>query len=209
MTEKDFLQMELHAIAVYNYMTEFEILEKEARRIFCSFVKYMAPTDKIPYFFYLAGLRSSSIELKILSTTPSIHSSDLAFSENEDFKSMTFNNLLKIQQQHGIQPCFDFSISSINIPTMEYPFVICCRKLISMRNKLAHERASLSFKDSDIIELLSDDKIHSESDPIYGSLSTSSMSDETKAVFSNLIIMAHALSELKKREEVLSRERMD
>ena len=53
MTEKDFSQIELHALAVYNYMVEFEILDKSARQIFCTSVKYMNSSDKIPYFFIL------------------------------------------------------------------------------------------------------------------------------------------------------------
>lgn len=190
-------------------MVRFETLENEARHIFCAAVKYMSPSDKIPYFFYLAGLRRSSIELQILGATPSIHSSDLSFSESEDFKSMSFNNLLKIQSKHGIQPCFDFAIPSINISTMQYPFIDCCRKFISMRNKLAHEHSSLSFNDRDIVELLSDSKIADSSSSVYGLLSTSSMTNDTKAIFSNLVIMTCAIQRLKKHQEDLSHERMD
>lgn len=209
MTEKDFSQIELHALAVYNYMVEFEILDKSARQIFCTSVKYMNSSDKIPYFFYLAGLRSSSIELQLTKSTPIIHCADLSFSESENFKSMTLNTLLKIQAKHGIQSCHDFFVSSINFPSIQYPFIDCCKKFISMRNKLAHERSSLSFNERDIVELLPDFKIEDNANSIYGSLSTSSMSNETKAIFSNFVMMTHALQELRKHEEVLHHERLD
>jgi hypothetical protein len=57
----------------------------------------------------------------------------------------------------------------------------------------------LTFQDTDIIEVLSNDYLSNHSATWFDSLDVSLMTDESKSIFSNFIIMNNMLTELRKR----------
>lgn len=210
MNERELNQLQLHSIAVYDYMVYSEILSNKARKVFQAYVKSMPPERKNPLYFYWSGIKVSCLQLKLMDKAkPFLHFDDTEYSEDEEFKALTFNQMLNIQKKHGILECFAFTIPSYNQRQCEYTFVDCCKKLICMRNKLAHERSSLSFKDADIIEILSTSKLEEHVHKQYGSLSVDNMTDETKAIFSNLIIMQAVIERLDVCEENENNESVD
>jgi len=190
-------------------MILFENVAKKSMEIFKRYVKSMPAEYKNPLYFYLAGIRGSKSYIAFDKRVPTIHTDDVSYSKDEEFGSFSFSNVLNIQRTHGFLKCFDFTIPSINQRQSEYPFVDSCKKLVKMRNKLAHERATLSFEDADIVELLPDSKIENAAESMYGTVSADHMSDETKAIFSNLIIMQRIMQQLVELEEKSSHESMD
>lgn len=210
MNERELNQLQLHSIAVYDYMVCYEILSSKAKKAFQDYVKKMSPEKKNPLYFYWSGIKVSSLQLKLMDKAkPFLHFDDTEYSENEEFKALTFNQMLNIQKRHGILECFAFTVPSCNQRQCEYTFVDCSKKLTNMRNKLAHERSSLSFKDADIIEILSTTKLQEYVHMHYGSLSAESMADETKAIFSNLIMMQAVIDRLDVCKENMKNESMD
>ena len=107
----------------------------------------------------------------------------------------TSNQIIKIHRQCHLLDMFDFNIQSINNKNTEYTFADSYIKLLNMRNKLAHELSHLVFKGSDVIELLSNDYIEKNSSEWLSYLDTKLMTDESKSIFSNLIIIPYRACE--------------
>ena len=65
-----------------------------------------------------------------------------------------------------------------------------------MRNKLAHEMVSLSFKQSDLIELLPFEQLERESFSILQNFDLRKMDDMTQYIASNVVFMRKLIEKL-------------
>lgn len=194
---RSFVQFQIEALTIHYFTNMFNLLEDEIKAFFIQNVSSIPLEKRVILYFALAGIKSNKIELEIDNELFSL--SKTKFSKEENFSIFTVNQIIKFQRKYNLIQALEFNIQSINNKTTEYKFTDCLIKLIKMRNKLAHEKSHLSFNDSDIIEVLSNDTIYNNSALWFDSLDTTLMSDESKAIFSNFLIMEHMLSELRKR----------
>ena len=194
---RSFVQFQIEALTIHYFTNMFNLLEDEIKAFFIQNVTSIPLEKRVILYFDLAGIKSNKIELEIDNELFSL--SKTKFSKEENFSIFTVNQIIKFQRKYNLIQALEFNIKSINHKTTEYKFTDCLIKLIKMRNKLAHEKSHLSFNDSDIIEVLSNDTIYNNSALWFDSLDTTLMSDESKAIFSNFLIMKHMLSELRKR----------
>ena len=193
---RDFQTLQLKALTIHYFSTCFATLEKTVKDIFKTRVREISADNKSLLYFYLAGIKHSA---RIEYSSGTLITDSLSFSSDENFSGFSFAQIVKMQRQNRLLSVFDFTIPSINNKTVVYDFSDCCEKLISTRNKLAHERSSIVFTPKEIIEVLPDSQIMLRSADWFSSLDTTLMDDETKAVFSNLIIMELILKLLKER----------
>lgn len=209
MNDREFLQYQLQSLAVYTYIIDFGILEKVFRNAFRKCLKQISAEKKTPLYFYFAGLRGNNSRISLEKKRPSLHSDDIEFTEDEEFNSLSFSSILNILQNHKICGCFDFNIQSLNERQSEYVSIDCCKKLIRMRNKLAHEQNSLDFKNADIIEVLPDTTLEGFIQKINETLSISQMLDDTKAIFSNIVFMRIMIEALESIERSIDHDIVD
>ena len=199
MGNREFIQLQIEAIVIRYYIVLYDELEKEIKRLFSEKIAQIDATKKELLYFYLAGIKSNNVHIEYGSKALVVTNS--RFSSEENFSMLTLSQIIKIQREEHLLDVFDFNIQSINSKTTEYLFTDCCIKLLNMRNKLAHEISSLKFMDQDIIEILSNEYIENNGSEWFSSLDTKLMTDESKSIFSNLIIMKKILSAVRKRVE--------
>lgn len=175
------------ALVVFCYLEKFKILENNIRTLFENQLTYI---DKnLLYFYY-----GSKIDIYMDFDSYKITSFPMQFNDNEMFKKITTNQIIKLNQKNHYIDKLDDTIQSIQIKTCCFNISDACLKLINMRNKLAHEINYCDFKNGDIIELLSDEFIQKYTD-CYD-LNISYMDNDTKMIFSNLIYMDLILTNL-------------
>lgn len=199
MGNREFIQLQIEALVIRYYIVLYDELEKEIKRLFSEKIAQIDATKKELLYFYLAGIKSNNVHIEYGSKALVVTNS--RFSSEENFSMLTLSQIIKIQREEHLLDVFDFNIQSINSKTTEYLFTDCCIKLLNMRNKLAHEISSLKFMDQDIIEILSNEYIENNGSEWFSSLDTKLMTDESKSIFSNLIIMKKILSAVRKRVE--------
>ena len=126
------------------------------------------------------------------------------FSVDEDFKNLTFNQIIKICKIDNKIKQFEFNINSMQKRQEEIDFYSSCEKLINMRNKLAHEILMDNFKDKDIVEMLSDKKIEENIISELSNFDIKLMNTAEKQIYSNLLYLNIIISELTNKDMILN-----
>lgn len=192
-----FVQLQLEALSVRYFIVKYDEFESKVKDLFKRNIDKISSQNKQLLYFYLAGIKSTPF---IDYGSNSLKVNNAQYSEIEKFSQFSLSQVIKIQRQNHLLDMFEFTIPSLIRKNSEYTFTDCCIKLLNMRNKLAHEMAHLSFTDKDIIELLSNEYIKDTSVLWYNSLDTALMTDETKSIFSNLLMMDRIMELLNKQE---------
>lgn len=194
---RKFIQLQIEALAIHYYTLTFDQLEDETKAFFMKNISSIPFEKRVFLYFAFAALKSNKLELDIdnlLITIPKTK-----YIQDETFSIFSVNQIIKLQRKYNLLQAFNFNIQSINNKKTEYTFTDCFIKLIKMRNKISHEISHLSFNDPEIIEVLSNEYINNNSTMWFDSLDTNLMSDESKSIFSNFLLMNNMLSELRKR----------
>ena len=194
---RKFIEIQIEALLIRQFIVVYDELETEIRNIFTENISIISPQKKELLFFYLAGIKSN-VHIDYGNRSLSVVSA--RYCSNENFSMFTSNQIIKIHRQCHLLDMFDFNIQSINNKNTEYTFTDSYIKLLNMRNKLAHELSHLVFKDSDVIELLANDYIEKNSSEWLSYLDAKLMTDESKSIFSNLIMMNVIIKEQKRRK---------
>ena len=192
-----FVQFQIEALTIRYFNKFFNELEIELKTYFTNNILSVSSEKRELLYFALSGIKSNQITFE--ADNASISLEKVKYKKDETFSVFTANQIIKLQKKYNLLTKLNFTIQSYNSKTTVYPFTDCFLKLISMRNKLAHEMTHLAFRDSDIIEIVSNNFICEQSDKWFYTLDTTVMSDESKSIFSNLLFMENMLSELRKR----------
>ena len=195
--KRKFVQLQIEALAIRYFTILYNEMETELKSYFTDNVSSISAENRELLYFALAGIKSNQISFEV--DNASIALSKIRFISDEKFSAFTVNQIIRLQKRYNLISGLNFNIQSLNSKTTVYPFTDCFLKLINMRNKLAHEKPPLSFSDSDIIEIVSNDQIRENSAMWFDTLDTELMSDEAKSIFSNFLIMDNMLLELRKR----------
>lgn len=177
------------ALAIYNFLNEFNCLENIIKNKFVNIIKETSPQDKNRLYFYRGGLAGRVV---IDYTKELIKYDECEFKENEEFKSFTLNHVIKILQNSNLNKHFPEKINFIAKKNNQINFFDGIKCFISMRNKLAHELENLNFKNSDYFELLPIEEIRKVLEFDYDS----NIDDDSQIqiIYSNVVFIKQIIS---------------
>lgn len=189
---KERLVNQLRSIITYEFLKEYNMFEKSIRDNFEQSLEDIEQEHWRELYFMYGGRIHPYYEYN----TPSIKLNDLKYKSNEKFPELTINQIIKFDRSKNIVRGFDFEIQSIQVKKNFFEFRDCALKLISMRNKLSHELDNCTFKECDMIELLSYDNISENYFDEVVTYDLSIMDDNSKCIFSNIIYMKIILKKM-------------
>lgn len=191
-------QEKVEALIIYKFLILYNDFENCVRDVFSKEWNSMdsAIKNRIAYYVGFLGCETKYIEYD----TYSIHQDVNKYDEEKLVKKLTINQIIRIDRKERIISKFSFEILSKTkrqLTFLSHESFLC---LISMRNKLAHNILGISFKNSDIIELLPDSFIEQNSDLWIRNIDMTKVSDMGRAILSNYIFMEEILVKLRKDE---------
>lgn len=196
---KEKISFQLRTIVVVKYLEIYNYMEKKVKNIFSEEIKNTDEKFKNKLYFFYGGNSSINIDFSKSMLTMNFKK----FRENEEFNSFSFNQIIKICKEDKKVEKFNFNIKSIQVKQEEFDFYSLCTKLISMRNKLAHEILKDNFDDEDIIELLSDEKIKENVITELETFDINLMDLSTKQIYSNLLYLNRIVIEINENKSLL------
>lgn len=187
------LSLQIRSLMVYDFLDEYNQLERTIRIVFEENIETLPSSTKQQLYFYYGGKIGTYIEYE----SHGIKINELNYSEEEMFKQLSINQIIKIFKNNRCLEVFNFSIESIQRPLTVFPFYDCTIRLLNMRNKLAHEVSNLNFRDGDIIELLSPEQISQQPFELLQNYDLQKMDEMTQYVASNIIYIRKILLQLR------------
>lgn len=187
------LSLQIRSLMVYDFLDEYNQLERTIRIVFEENIETLPSSTKQQLYFYYGGKIGTYIEYE----SHGIKINELNYSEEEMFKQLSINQIIKIFKNNRCLEVFNFSIESIQRPLTVFPFYDCTIRLLNMRNKLAHEVSNLNFRDGDIIELLSPEQISQQPFELLQNYDLQKMDEMTQYVASNIIYIRRILLQLR------------
>lgn len=193
-TDSKTISLQLKSLIVYEFLKEYNKLEQTIRKVFENNIPTLPPKILQKLYFYYGGKIGTYIEYE----THSVRLNSVNFKEEELFKELSINQIIKIFKDDPCLDAFNFKVESIQRATTVFPFYDCVIRLLNMRNKLAHEMVDLCFKDQDLIELLSSEQIAQEPFDLLQNYDVRKMDNMTLYIASNIIYIRKLLSKLNK-----------
>lgn len=196
MNTEEKLRYQVKAKAVFFFLDRYNMMEKKIKSIFASEFKKLDLRDiNILHFYY--GMRAYRVTINYDDETYDLSTNK--YEDKNEFKLFTLNDLIKINGSKRLVDKLLFDVDSIQISRQSYPFNDCVKKLINMRNILAHEVISPKFKNREVIELLSDERIIEKID-IVEEGEVGKMDEQTKQIFSNIAYIDKIYKQLEKMD---------
>lgn len=186
------ISLQLKSLIVFEFLKEYNELEQTIRKVFEKNLPNLPQKILQQLYFYYGGKIGTYIEYE----AHSVRLNSLDFKEDELFKTLSINQIVKIFKDSPHLEVFDFVVESVQRTTTVFTFYDCVIRLLNMRNKLAHEVANLQFKDRDLIELLSYEQIAQEPFDLLQNYDVRKMDDMTLYVASNIVYIRKLLSKL-------------
>ena len=187
MEDKDFLELQIESLVLYNYIKAYDKFEKFILTEFKQSFDSLSNDIKQRIYFYLGCV--GNLETYIEYDTYSTVSRTNKFSEQKSLSKLTFNQVVKLDKKEKIISKFNIEVQSLARKKVVFPFHDCCLKLLQMRNTLAHEFIKFVSQDNNTIELLPSQIIVDHFEPWLNDFTIESMSDLSKAIYSNYIMM--------------------
>lgn len=186
------LSLQIRFLMVSYFLDEYNRLEKAIRSIFEVNIDTLPSNIKQQLYFYYGGKIGTYIEYE----SQEVKIREMKYKKTERFSDFSIKQIIKIFEKNKCLDAFEFSIESIKKSTMVFPFYDCMVRLVNMRNKLAHEVTNLSFKDADLVELLSPEQISQEPFGLFQNYDLSKMDEVTQYIGSNIIYIRRIISQL-------------
>lgn len=193
---KEILVLQLKSLVVYQFLNAFNKLEKIVRDNFKESLKCIDKDNLNKLYFYYGGLIGTYIDNDV----GAIKLNEIEYKKNEEFGLLKINQILKINKTTHLISKYNNSLQSLQRESTTFELQSCIIKLINMRNVLAHEMYECVFKDKDIIELLSNEKIRDAHFEFLVDFDTDLMDDMSKAIISNYYYMCEIISLLESEE---------
>lgn len=190
-SNKTAIAHQLRALAIYDFLNTYNKLEKQIRFCFEETLDELSTTMINKLYFYYGGRIGSFIDYE----NKELRFNYLKYKENESFKELSVNQILKINKEECFVEKFLNPIDSIQRKMINYNCVDCMIKILEMRNVLAHEIENVSFKEKHIIETLSKDNII-KNIQIDGSFDLNLLDEVSLQIYSNVVYMKLILSVL-------------
>lgn len=186
------ISFQLRSIIICDFLDKYNNLEKKIRFVLKNNLLKLSPDILNQLYFYYGGKISTYYEYE----TQTIKLKELPFKKEEKFGEFSIKQIIKIFKNNKGLEAFNFTVQSIKNSVITFSFCDCILRLISMRNKLAHEMVNLDFKGSDVVELLSWQQIAQEYPELCQNYDFQKMDDMTKYVGSNVVYLKKIINEL-------------
>lgn len=180
------LSVQIKSLMIYEFLNEYNQLEEMIREVFEKSISTL-PTKIIQQLYFYNGGRVGTY---IDPAENAIKLNAVKYKENDLFKDLKINQIIKIFQKNPYLEAFNFEIQSVQRATTAFSFFDCVIRLLNMRNILAHEMVNLQFKDKDLIELLTVDQLESHDFKILQNFDIRKMDNMTQYIASNIVYMA-------------------
>lgn len=189
---KEYIILQNKSVILYSFLEKYNQLELLIRGIFESHLSSFKSELINELYFYYGGRIGTYIEYE----TDALKLSTITFNKQESFKSLTLNQIIRVCREKKCIDVFHKEIQSLKKQSTTLILCDCLLKFLSMRNCLAHELADVSFKDKDIVELLSDEILNTYSEKKFVNIDSSNLDSMSKHILSNIIYMDIVISEL-------------
>lgn len=196
--DKNLLSSQIKSILVFGFFDEYNKLERVIRQVFEMSLPDLPLKTRQQLYFYYGGKIGTYIEYE----AHSVKLNSIKFKDDELFKELSINQIVKIFKYSSCIEAFNFNIKSIRQATTEFSFYDCVIRLLNMRNRLAHEVMDLHFKNQDLIELLSYEQIEKESYELLKNYDLQLIDDMTQYIASNIVYIRKILSVLEAKIEM-------
>lgn len=190
--DQETLSLQIRSLMICDFLDKYNRLEKTIRNVFEINVDDLPPNIKQQLYFYYGGKIGTYVEYE----SHGVKVKELSYNEKEQFKDFSINQIIRIFKDSKCLDAFDFSIESIQRSTTVFSFYDCIIRLLNMRNKLAHEVTDLTFKDKDLIELLSPEQISREPFDLLRNYDLQKMDIMAQYIASNIIYIRKLISKL-------------
>lgn len=190
--DQDTLSVQIKSLMIYEFLKEYNRLEQIIRGIFEQSIPSLPQKVIQQLYFYNGGRIGTFIDIE----EESVKLTAAKYKENDLFKELTINQIIKIFKKNPCLDAFNFDIQSIQWPTTVFPFCDCVIRLLNMRNILAHEMVNIQFKNKDLIELLTFDQLEAHGFEILQNYDVRKMDNMTQYIASNIVYMRKIIAEL-------------
>jgi len=175
------IEQKVKAQVIFKFLSEFNIVEKDIRTLFEKSLGSISGDIREALQFFYGGKIGSTTEV----TSELLKIKELKFEKDNKFKDYTTTQILRLNEQYRFINEFMFEVGSLQRPLYKFDFQSSMRKIINMRNILAHEIIVCNFKERDIVELLSKENIEKNAEGFLDTNDISQMDEDTMAIVSN------------------------
>lgn len=194
--DQDTLSVQIKSLIIYEFLNEYNRLEQMIRGIFEQSIPTLPQKIIQQLYFYNGGRIGTFIDTE----EESVKLTVVKYKENDLFKELTINQIVKIFKKNPCLDAFNFDIPSMHHTTTVFPFYDCVIRLLNMRNILAHEMVNIQFKNKDLIELLTFDQLEAHGFEILQNYDVRKMDNMTQYIASNIVYMRKIITELEASE---------
>ena len=175
-------KLQIKAKVVFVFLELFNELEKRIKKEFIENVKKkdLSEINKL-HFYY--GLKAYRVEINYDESSFELKTNN--FDKSCDFNTFTLTDINKINNAEKMVEKLIFEVQSIQSSRQVYPLFECIKKLVNMRNVLAHQVSPPKFQARCYIELLSDERI-CELIEVIDESDVRLMDEQTKQIASNI-----------------------
>lgn len=197
---KVFEEEQLESFLLKDFMRAYIKLEKSIKTLFYKEFEYGEENKKYRVYFYMGWINNINyIDYDSFNTIKEAKK----FDKETVLKSITLNNIIKLNKKEYFFNHKALEIQSINQKMAVLDFESCCKKVIDMRNRIAHDFSDVKLDERCTVEYLSRKLIIKELERYYidfeDKLDFNSLTENSIAIFSNL----HYIERLNKEVEKL------
>lgn len=183
------LSVQIKSLMIFEFLDEYNKLEQTIREIFERNISTLPTKVVQQLYFYNGGRIATYIDFE----SESVKLNTVKYKENDLFKDLKVNQIIKIFKRNPCLEAFNFDVSSVQRATTVFSFYDCVIRLLNMRNKLAHEMVKLQFNNQDLIELLTFEQLEAQSFEILQNFDVRKMDNMTQYIASNIVYMRKLL----------------
>ncbi len=198
MSNIDNIKLQIEALSTSLFMKKYNHFESVLKQFYFRSVNL----TNNPIIYYYAGCYNSKKSISFDYENDKINFSEINFSKlpSNYINLFTINELLKIDKKYELSSNeFKELLVDSPIKKISYTCFSICFKLISMRNKLAHESSKLDLNpDKDIIELFDTETIEKFFFNEFENYDMNNMNDNTRAILSNVVYIDLLSNEIEK-----------
>lgn len=195
MDSRERLILQNKSFLIVQFISNFAKLEKKVKKLFGQEIINLDHSHRSKLYFMYGCTVGNEIYYDIDNECISL-ALKRKYNDTELFKSLNLNKIVKFNKKENIISQFNFTIDSVQKNNLAFPFHDSVIKLISMRNKLAHELDSISFREADIIEKLSLETLNKSHYSCLVEWNLEKFDDECLAIGSNIVYISIISSKL-------------
>ena len=186
--KNEILSFQIKAIITFQFLNSYSILERTLKKIFKKELKDLRNEKNLKNLHFYYGAK---IGTYIDPVEEAVKLKENKYNTNEEFNDFSVNEIIKLNRSLDIIKGFkDITIKSFNQSKLEHRMDDIVKKLINMRNVLAHELENCNFTENKhIIEILSIERLVEYNYEPLLNFDIKIIDNITLAIFSNLIYL--------------------